>query len=201
MGKIFCIMGKSSSGKDTIYKRVLETPELSLKHIIPYTTRPARSGEKNGVEYYFSDEQQLEQLLAEHKVIELRAYHTVYGIWKYFTVDDGQIRLDRQNYLMITTLEAYEKLLAYFGRDAVVPLYIEVEDGIRLERALRREQREAEPHYAEMCRRFLADEQDFSEEKLHHAGIGRRFRNDDLEVTCQAVSAYIGQMSGIRTER
>ena len=65
---------------------------------------------------------------------------------------------------MIGTLESYEKLKTYFGNEKVVPLYIEVEDGERLTRALAREKTQKEPKYAEMCRRFLADSKDFSEE-------------------------------------
>ena len=60
-------------------------------------------------------------------------------------------------------------------------LYIEVEDGERLKRAIRREELQPEPKYAEMCRRFLADEEDFSEENLKRAGIVRRFQNMELE--------------------
>ena len=45
MGKIYCMMGKSSTGKDTLYKMLLEDGALSLKKIIPYTTRPMRRGE------------------------------------------------------------------------------------------------------------------------------------------------------------
>ena len=39
----------------------------------------------------------------------------------------------------------------------MVPLYVEVDDGLRLSRALERERKQTEPKYAEMCRRFLAD--------------------------------------------
>ena len=52
MGKIYCIMGKSSTGKDTLFKKILGDESLSLKTIVPYTTRPVRAGEKNGVEYF-----------------------------------------------------------------------------------------------------------------------------------------------------
>ena len=56
MGKIFYLMGKSSSGKDTIFKELLKGDE-ELKTIVPYTTRPIRSGEQEGVEYHFTDEE------------------------------------------------------------------------------------------------------------------------------------------------
>ena len=93
MGKIYCVMGKSSSGKDSIYSRIMEQEDLALARIVPYTTRPRREGETEGREYIFTDETHVQQLEHAQKVIELRAYHTVYGIWKYFTVDDGKIDL------------------------------------------------------------------------------------------------------------
>lgn len=180
MSKIFYMMGKSSSGKDSIFKEVKKRiPEL--KEIILYTTRPIREGETDGVEYHFVDEKRLEDLEKAGRVIELRAYHTKCGIWKYFTADDGQIELDKSNYLVIGTLESYEAMRKYFGQDILIPVYVEVEDGVRLERALERERQQTEPKYAEMCRRFLADSEDFSEENLRKAGIERRFANVEFE--------------------
>ena len=166
MGKIFCILGKSSSGKDTIFKRILEYEELRLKTLVLYTTRPLRLGEVNGREYWFVTKEQMEEYQKEQRIIEMREYHTIYGEWYYFTVKDDQINLKEYNYLMHTTLESYENLMKYYGKENLVPLYIEVEDGIRLERALKRERKQDNPKYAEMCRRFLADERDFSEENI-----------------------------------
>lgn len=179
MGKIYCIMGKSSTGKDTLFKKILGDESLSLKTIVPYTTRPVRAGEKNGVEYFFCDEKKVEELEREGRIIELRAYDTIHGIWKYFTVNDDQIDLEHQNYLIIGTLESYLKIRDYFGKEKVVPIYIEVEDGERLKRAIAREETQEVPKYEEMCRRFLADAQDFSEEKIQQAGIDCRFSNMD----------------------
>ena len=179
MGKIYCIMGKSSTGKDTLFKKILGDESLSLKTIVPYTTRPVRAGEKNGVEYFFCDEKKVEELEREGRIIELRAYDTIHGIWKYFTVNDDQIDLEHQNYLIIGTLESYLKIHDYFGKEKVVPIYIEVEDGERLKRAIAREETQEVPKYEEMCRRFLADAQDFSEEKIRQAGIDCRFSNMD----------------------
>ena len=44
MGKIFYIMGKSSSGKDSIYRQLEKDQELVLKRLVIYTTRPIRDG-------------------------------------------------------------------------------------------------------------------------------------------------------------
>lgn len=194
MGKIFCLMGKSSSGKDAIYKMLSEQEEISFSKIIPYTTRPMRQGEQEGVEYHFTSEERLSELTAQGKVIEVRAYDTVYGIWKYFTVDDGQIDLTSHDYLVIGTLEVYLALRGYYGKNVVVPIYIEVDDGLRLQRALDRERMQDTPKYAEMCRRFLADEKDFSEEKLREAEITTRFTNEELHVTVSDILRYIRRM-------
>ena len=179
MGKIFYLMGKSASGKDTIYKKVKEQlPEL--KTIVIYTTRPIREGEQDGVEYFFVDNNRLQELQEAGKVIELREYNTVHGIWKYFTADDGQF--DREDHLIaIGTLESYVQLKKYFGDEKLVPIYIEVEDGLRLERALARERQQREPKYEELCRRFLADAADFSVDKLKEAGINQKYFNIDMD--------------------
>lgn len=193
MGKIFCLMGKSSSGKDTIYRELFKRQDISLKKIIPYTTRPIREGEEEGREYHFCNEDQVTQLQNANKIVELRAYDTVYGVWKYFTVDDGQVDLADNSYLLIGTLETYVKIRQYYGAAQVVPIYIEVEDGERLLRAIAREKEQKIPKYAEMCRRFLADSEDFSEEKLKEAGVSVRFENEKLENTIEKVAAYIRQ--------
>ena len=110
-------MGKSASGKDKIYSRLAGNKELNLKKLVLYTTRPVRDGEKDGVQYYFTDERRLQEFETAGKVIESRAYNTVYGIWTYFTADDGQINLRQEDYLVIGTLESYEQMKKYFGED------------------------------------------------------------------------------------
>lgn len=191
MGKIYCVMGKSSSGKDSIYHEIMEKGALGLKPIIPYTTRPIRDGEQDGREYHFCTEDTVQRLQDAGRIMELRAYNTVYGVWKYFTVDDERINLSKYNYLYIVTLEGYTKIREYFGADRVVPIYIEVEDGERLMRAIAREQKQDVPKYEEMCRRFLADSADFCDEKLVEAGVVRHFQNNDFVQTVQEVTAYI----------
>lgn len=190
MGHIFYLMGKSSSGKDTIYKEI-QKRIITLHQIVLYTTRPIRVGEEDGKEYFFVKEEQQKKLAEEGKIIELRAYNTIHGVWKYFTVNDKQIDLETKDYLVIGTLESYEQMRIYFGSEAMVPIYVETEDGIRLNRALERERMEEEPKYEELCRRFLADAKDFSEKKLERLGITRRFLNTELESCVEEITVYI----------
>lgn len=191
MGKIVCLMGKSSSGKDTVYKKLLEQNIVRLQKIVPYTTRPIRAGECDGVEYHFIDEDGYGELAKSGKVIETRVYHTCHGIWRYFTVADEEIDLTRDFYLMIGTLEAYEKIREFYGEDKVLPVMIELDDGVRLQRALDREKVQDAPRYEEMCRRFLADAEDFSSEKMKEAGITRTFYNDELEQCLFKIIEYL----------
>jgi guanylate kinase len=192
MGKIFYMMGKSSSGKDTIYENLLHREELALKPVVIYTTRPKRAKELEGVQYHFVSVERMHEMQQAGQVIELRSYDTVQGIWYYFTADDESIDLEHDNYLMLGTLESYRKMRDYYGAERVVPIYIEVEDGERLRRAMVREKKQPVPQYEEMCRRFLADQKDFSEEKIREAGITRRFTNNEERSVCmEEVSYYI----------
>ena len=162
-----------------------------LRTVTLYTTRPMREGEKEGREYFFTDEETLRMFLESDKVIELREYQTIHGIWKYFTADDGQICLDDSNYLMIGTLDSYGKMRAYFGEEKIMQVYVEVEDGESLMRALQRERRQEDQKYAEMCRRFLADTEDFSEEKIRKYRISARFENTFLDRCLEEIMLYI----------
>ncbi len=194
MGKIVYLMGKSSTGKDTIYKRLLTDNCFELVKIIPYTTRPIRIKEKNGREYFFTDEEGFEVLKKSGRVIEYRVYQTCHGLWRYFTVDDGQIDLTEKNYICIGTLESYESIRTYFGEEKLLPVLIELDDGVRLQRALNREKKQQFPKYEEMCRRFLADSEDFAEDKVRRAGITKRFQNDNLEQCLSEIKKYISEM-------
>ena len=190
MGKIFCIMGKSSSGKDTVYKRLQElVPEI--RKITMYTTRPIREGETEGDEYHFVDVHKLRCMEENGEVIESRTYNTKCGLWTYFTANDGQIDLEKNNYLIIGTLQSFDAMKKYFGKDKIVGIYLEVDDAERLSRALEREKIQKNPKLEEMCRRFLADQEDFSEENLMEAGIETRFSNNEIDSCLEKIQKYI----------
>lgn len=94
MGKIFYLMGKSSSGKDTIYKQLMADEDLHLK--TSYCTRQDRSDRENRkVSSIIHNRRAACKSGKEGRIIELRAYDTCFGIWKYCTVD-AHIDLDRE---------------------------------------------------------------------------------------------------------
>ena len=189
---IIYLMGKSSSGKDTIFNIIKN--KLKVNTYIMYTTRPIREGEVPGETYnYISDKEMQEYVEGKNKnkLIESRTYQTIHGPWTYATIADEQFNT-QEDLIMLGTLESYNKVKEYF-KDKVIPIYIEVEDGIRLERALKREKEQKEPKYTELCRRFLADSKDFSEENIKNAGIEKRFQNIELHRCIDEIIEYINK--------
>ena len=193
MGKIFYLIGKSCAGKDSLYNIIKNDGQLNLQPVIRYTTRPARDGETDGISYHFVDMEGYADLKSRGKIIEEQVYHTVHGDWYYFTADDGGIDLTEKNYLAIGVLESFAGTRDYYGRDKVLPIYIELDDGERLQRALDRERLPENGRYAEMCRRFLADAEDFREERIRELGIKdeERFENDNLDDCAERIKAWI----------
>ena len=194
--KIVYLIGKSSVGKDTIYKILKE--KININPYVLYTTRPIRTGERNGIDYNFLTNKQMEYYINEEKanVIEFRTYNTVYGPWTYATIMDNQFKSGK-DLLMEGTLESYNAVKNYFDNNSninVVPIYIEVEDGIRLERALKRERQQQNPKYEELCRRIIADSKDLSEDKIKKSGITRRFQNIDINNCVSEIIDYLNKL-------
>ena len=186
--KIIYIMGKSSSGKDTIFNIIKN--KLEVNTYVMYTTRPIREGEIPGETYNYISEKEMEEYINENdKLIEYRTYQTIYGPWTYATIADNQFNTNK-DLIMLGTLESYNKMKEYF-KNKLIPIYIEVEDGIRLERAIQREKKQKEPKYTELCRRFIADSKDFSEENIKKAGVEKRFQNVELDKCVDEIIDYL----------
>lgn len=190
--KIFYIMGKSSSGKDTIFNIIKD--KLKMNTYVMYTTRPIREGEEDGKTYHYISDEVMQKYIdgkMPQELIEKRTYQTIHGNWTYATIKDEQFN-SKEDMLMIGTLESYNKIKEKM-KENIEPVYIEVEDGLRLERAIKREQKEPNPKYLELCRRFIADSKDFSEENIKKAGIERRFQNNELDECVKEITNYIAK--------
>lgn len=195
MGNFIYIMGKSASGKDTIYKRIKE--QMNIKTYILYTTRPMREGEKEGVDYHYVSDEQIEKFRKAGKIIESRTYQTVNGPWTYATVADEQLR-QTGDIITVGTLESYKNIKEYYKdkKDTkLLPVYITIDEQEREKRAIEREKKQPVPNYAEVARRIKADNIDFSEENLKKCGITnmQTFENYDLEKCVSEIMNYIGR--------
>lgn len=199
MNKIFYIMGKSSSGKDTIYNYLLgelNKNVLLLMPIVLHSTRPKREGEIEGITYFFETEESYQKMKKADKILEERTYHVLTKngeeTWRYFT-SKKSIQIEKYNYLGVGTLESYKTLKAIY-KDNIIPIYIDLDDGVRLMRAINREAKQKLPNYREVCRRFLSDSDDFSPEKLNEVGItsaNTYSNNDDLGSICNTLTKVI----------
>lgn len=155
---LYCIIGMSGSGKNSVCEKILE--KTNLKPIISYTTRPRRVLEEDGKDYHFVDDA---FMLDNPLIIEKRVYETANGKWYYATVNDGQ--LQKGDSIIIASPEQYLNIKRFFKDSKaikVVPIYIYVDDGIRLQRLISREMLQEKPNYHEICRRYEADVSDFA---------------------------------------
>lgn len=197
MSNFFYIMGKSSSGKDTMYKRIKE--QIDINTYILYTTRPIRKGEKEGVDYHYISNEKMEELIKAGKVLESRTYQTVNGPWIYATVADEQLEQEG-DIITVGTLESYRDIKEYYKDKTdtkLIPIYIFIDEQERRKRAIEREEKQTNPNYAEVERRIKADNIDFSEENLKKAGIttNETFYNYDLDRCVSQIIDYMERVN------
>lgn len=200
MSNFIYIMGKSSAGKDTIYSKLKDKIQTNL--YVPYTTRPKREGEENGIQYFFKTKEEIEQLSKSGKIMESRNYNVINAqgqkdVWTYATVYDEQFK-KQGDYMSIGTLESYTSILKYLKENPekninMIPVYISIDEEERKRRATERENKQAKPNYEEMNRRLQADNIDFSDEKLKEANIGKKqtFENYDLDLCVENIVKYV----------
>ena len=145
--KLFCLLGYSSVGKDTILKQVLKDID-DVKPIISTTTRPMRKGETEGVEYYFIDDKTFMEKGTDF--VEQRIYHTKVkenGVEKDATWRYGieRAELEKDDYLIvIVDSVGYKELKNYVGNGKIVPIFISAPQEELKARALARGDLEAE---------------------------------------------------------
>ena len=195
MGRIICLLGKSGTGKDTLFRRAVADRALDLLPLVPYTTRPRRAHETEGEQYHFVTAAQMEAMEAAGQVVERRSYDTVHGVWHYFTAA-ARLEPDR-DYLLITTPSALPAIFRYFGEERVAAALLTAGDRERLLRAVERESLEVRPNYAEVCRRYLADEEDFA----HLPAEGANWRVITTEGTPEETLAQLADFVGALRER
>ena len=135
----------------------------SLRPLVTYTTRPMRPGETEGVEYHFVSADDFSKIKANDAVLEYREYETKNGVWTYFTVLPEDYK--EKDYIVVTSPKQAISFRRAVGEDNFTALYITVDDSLRIQRCLNREL-EGKHDFKEMCRRYLADEADFTEDVI-----------------------------------
>lgn len=204
MGKIICIIGKSGTGKTTLfekYKELFNKSRFGSYHtLIPiteYTTRQRRLGESISA-YNFSTLEEMQEMLNNNEIIEVREYNTVNGKWYYFN-SSKNIDLEHNNYLCVITYEALLSFKEKFGDDNVVCIYLEAEDEYeRFNNLLLRESK-LKSNYKELARRCLSDEDDFAEcDDLNNKHINYRLKNPykDFQIMYEQFMEIVTEILG-----
>lgn len=153
--KLIALCGKSAVGKDTILNEVIgdEDKNEFFHKIVSVTTRPKRKTEVDGVDYYFVDDSDIPNL----RLLELEHFNG----WAYGTMQ-AELEEDRIN-LGIFTPRGIAQLAAT-GLVELTVVIVESDADIRLSRSLLRSFGE---QVLEMCRRNVADAEDFSPKVLN----------------------------------
>ena len=163
------LMGKSGSGKDTIASLLKKN---GFKDIVPYTTRPKRVGEEEGVQYHFLTQDEFEKLREDNFFIESRNYNALFGYCSYGTSYES-LSTEGDN-LLITTPEAYSNILTkisdrnspYIEGLHLIPVYLDVDERTLKERLYNRANKETDEELKdklmrEIDRRIGTDREDF----------------------------------------
>lgn len=147
--KLIALFGPAGAGKDYLLGR---WATFLGAHIVKnHSTRPMREQEKEGDPYYFINDDVFEKMVDNNEFIQT----TDFNNWYYGTAL-SELRKNKLN-IGVFNIAAIQQLLAD-DRIEVLPILITATDKRRL---LRQLNREGTPNCSEICRRFLADEQDY----------------------------------------
>lgn len=181
MNKIFCVVGRSGSGKSTIVDKLVRlhsdefTRVFNISTLTYHTTRKPRKNESSS-EYIFNTEEEFEDSKTHNEILEQREYITENNdILHYYTLKED-IDLDKHNYIVKASFDQYNNYKEYFGEDYVVLIYVYTD----LKRLLNRTIHRAHTYndMVEACRRFISDDKQFKDLLISPSHIV--FNNTDI---------------------
>ncbi|WP_300449616.1 hypothetical protein [Fusobacterium sp.] len=176
---IFCIMGCTASGKDTVVNEVLKSYD-DIAKVVPITTRPRRKNELNGVDYFFYDnEHYFEEC---ENLIAMRNYKVWNGDTWYYAFDKRMFNINN-NVIMSTDIDGFREIKHNFPKTNVVGILLDVPLSILVRRLKERNTPEEE------IRRRLKDDirkyRDADKTNIYS------IRNTDLKTTMNVVLKII----------
>ena len=69
-GLLIVLSGPSGVGKGTVRKAIFSQPDMKFEYSISCTTRKPREGEVDGVDYFFKNREQFEEMIANDQLLE-----------------------------------------------------------------------------------------------------------------------------------
>lgn len=169
---IFCIVGKTGSGKNFYFDKIIQNKnlvkELNIAPLVYGTTRSIRDGEKDGTDYIFYTKEQYKNI-SNDDMIESRSYYTINdGTVHYFTTIDQFHIAHAKNIIAITSPYQYESYRTWIAKRNIIEnnrynlylIYIDIELGKRINRTISRANEDDNKIY-EMCRRVVEERNEF----------------------------------------
>ena len=185
MKKLFCIMGRTCSGKTTLAKTVAAT--LHMKVLRSYTTRPMREGENEHTsDHIFISEDEVK--LFQGKIA---AYTEINGC-KYFVTRDMVMNSD----IYVVDPNGYKMLVDTVKRKnmniKLIPIYIDVDvaDQERIYRARGNTRNEFWERYKSESEQFDRFEEEMIIYNRKHTYV-YRIKNVDFHYSVKKIEEYI----------
>lgn len=154
------LMGKSTSGKDTIKNELIN--KYGFHSIVTYTTRPIRNGEVPDVTYYYISDEEFKQKIEDNFFAEYKTYlakinEDTYGKWYYGTALEDLQNAD-ENTVVILTPEGVRDILKYNLDMKVIWIYA---NQSTIDKRMAERVKRGQANQSENERRQIKDHKDF----------------------------------------
>ena len=149
---MIAILGKTSSGKDTILNKLVS--KYGYKRVVTYTTRQMRQGEKQNITYHFISEKDFKQKIENGFFAEYKIFNTNIGTL-YYGISVEDLKNANKKSIMILSPNSYRDILNKINRK-MISIYICSNNETIKKRLTIRGDRSDEAH-----RRMMCDDIDF----------------------------------------
>ena len=187
--KVLIISGLSNTSKDTVLNELVK--KFGFRSLVSHTTRPMRPNEVDGREYFFIDREDFLSKATNGYFVETRHYFTTVenkrSIW-YYGLSKQQADKRDKPCAVILDKQGMIDFAKYVGEDNVVVIYLEVDEEIAKQRAIKRGGFDE----AEWLRRNKDDKKSFKGiEDLAHSSINTdRELKDIIEDVLETYNYY-----------
>jgi len=184
-GKLIILSAPSGTGKTVVTDKLLADTQ-DIVRSVSVTTRPLRTGEKNGEDYFFTDETRFRSLIDKEKLLEWAMVHGYY----YGTPLDyiESETADGRDVILVIDVQGAEQL-----RDNGTQAHFIFLKPPSMEELRRRLKKRATEDTDEMAGRLLRAREELKSAELYDYIVV----NDDLDETVEEIKNIL---EGIRDE-